>query len=69
MREADFAGLPMTGLEISGTRVRLLSNDADRVVTTLIRGGLDLRDLEVVGAGLEDAFLSLTSTAEGRGAG
>ena len=66
---ADFVGLPVTGLEISGDRVRLLSNDADLVVTRLIRGGLDLRDLEVVGAGLEDAFLSLTSTAESRAAG
>ena len=59
----------MTGLEINGDRVRLLSNDADLVVTKLIRSGLDLHDLEVVGAGLEDAFLSLTSTAESRAAG
>jgi ABC-2 type transport system ATP-binding protein len=69
LTEADLAGLSVTGLEISGNRVRLFSNDADVVVTKLIRGGLDLHDLEVVGAGLEDAFLSLTSTAESRAAG
>ena len=53
LTEADFASLPVTGLEISGDRVRLLSNDADRALTSLIRNGLDVRDLEVVGAGLE----------------
>jgi hypothetical protein len=41
LTEADFADLPVTGLEIIGDRVQLLSNDADQVVTRLIRSGLD----------------------------
>jgi hypothetical protein len=48
------------GVEISGASVRLLSNEPETVLRALFERGVVIRDLEVVGAALEDAFLSLT---------
>ncbi|GAB3858060.1 ABC transporter ATP-binding protein [Dactylosporangium cerinum] len=45
-----------------GGRVVLTTTDSDATVLALAAAGL-LRDLEVVGAGLEEAFLTLTNTA------
>jgi ABC-2 type transport system ATP-binding protein len=61
LTEADFAGLPYNRLELDGPRVRLLSNQPEAVLGPVFRSGLAIRDLEVVGADLEDAFISLTS--------
>ena len=61
LTESDFGGMPFSRLEIEGSRVRLLSNEPEAVLGPLFRGGLAIRDLEVVGADLEEAFLSLTS--------
>ena len=55
------AGLPVRGLEVSGARVRMLSSEPEAVLRALFARGVVVRDLEVVGADLEDAFLSLTS--------
>jgi len=55
------AGLPHSGLEIEGLRVRLLSNEPEAVLVALFRRGVGLQDLEVVGADLEEAFVTLTS--------
>jgi ABC-2 type transport system ATP-binding protein len=56
-----FAGLPVRGLELSNHHVRLLSSEPEAVLAALFAQGVRLHNLEVVGAGLEEAFLSLTS--------
>ena len=61
LTEADFAGLPVNHLEIAGGRVRLLSNAPEEVLRALFARGVVLTELEVAGADLEEAFLSLTA--------
>ncbi|MFD6158380.1 ABC transporter ATP-binding protein [Nocardia sp. NPDC060256] len=50
----------VVGSETRGSRVHLHTTDADATVLALAEAGL-LRNLEVVGASLEEAFLTLTS--------
>ena len=54
------AGLPAEGVAIDGPRVSFLTSDAEQVLRTLFAKGAPLTDLEVVGAGLEEAVLVLT---------
>ncbi|MBX6381384.1 MAG: ABC transporter ATP-binding protein [Microbispora sp.] len=49
-------------MEVKGTRVHLRSGDSDATVMALARAGA-VRDLEVVPADLEDAFVALTTDA------
>jgi ABC-2 type transport system ATP-binding protein len=49
----------VVAVEIRGDRAHLSTTDSDATVLALAGAGL-LRDLEVVGAGLEDAFMALT---------
>jgi ABC-2 type transport system ATP-binding protein len=49
------------GLQRRGESVLLESADADATVRALFASGLEVRDVEVTGADLEDAFLALTS--------
>jgi ABC-2 type transport system ATP-binding protein len=58
---ADFAGLPVERLEIEGAEVRFLSNEPEAVLRELFRRKVVLSDLEVAGAALEEAFISLTN--------
>ena len=58
-----FKGLPVQNLEIAGERVHLLSNEPEAVLRGLFERGVVVRDLEVTGADLEEAFLSLTRRA------
>ena len=60
----SFRDLAITALDISESRVRLLTNEPEVVLKALFERGLDLRDLEVAGADLEEAFLSLTRRPE-----
>ena len=60
----DFAGLPHSRLDLDRERVRFFSNDPEAVLRELFRRGVEIRDLEVVGADLEEAFLALTTEAE-----
>jgi ABC-2 type transport system ATP-binding protein len=46
-----------------GDTVTLESGDADATVRALFASGVEVRDLEVAGVALEDAFLALTVTA------
>ena len=62
--EADFRGLPYSRLEIDGSRVRLFSSAPEALLRDLFGRGIELADLEVVGADLEEAFLALTHEAE-----
>lgn len=55
----------VTDVEIHGQGVTLTSLDADATVRALVHGRVNFTKLEVVGAGLEDAFVALT---EGRSA-
>ncbi len=60
--DRQLAALPgVTGIERHGDGVALSSADADATVAALYAAGLRIRDLEVTGADLEDAFLALTS--------
>ena len=55
------AGLPVTHAEIDDGRVRLLSSEPEAVLRALFDRGLELSDLEVGGASLEEAVVSLTA--------
>jgi ABC-2 type transport system ATP-binding protein len=59
--DAAFQGLPVQSLEVRDHRVSLLSSEPERVLKALFERGVTIRDLEVTGADLEEAFLSLTS--------
>ena len=48
--------------QLIGNKFELLTRDPDAVLATLSKHGVELSDLEVVGAGLEEAFLQLTGT-------
>jgi ABC-2 type transport system ATP-binding protein len=59
--ETVLAGLPgVTRVSIDGSRVELLASVAEPVVRELLRRDESLANLEITGAGLEDAFLALT---------
>jgi ABC-2 type transport system ATP-binding protein len=58
---ADFSDLEgVTEVEIRGTGVSIDSLDADATIRDLVSRGVPFRDLEVTGAGLEQAFVTLT---------
>ena len=61
LSDGVFQGLAIQNLEVSGRRVRLLSHEPERVLKTLFERGVTIEDLEVTGADLEEAFLSLTA--------
>jgi ABC-2 type transport system ATP-binding protein len=59
--EKVLEGLPVTGLTIADGTVQLLTNQPEAVLRELFRRGIEIAELEVSGADLEDAFISLTS--------
>ena len=64
LSEADLRGLPYSSLEIDHGRVRLFSKEPEAVLRDLFNRGTEIRDLTVVGADLEEAFLAITHEAE-----
>jgi ABC-2 type transport system ATP-binding protein len=58
--DSQFAGLPLNSKQVEDHRVRLLTNEPEQVLRELFRRGVEMRDLEVAGAGLEEAFLAMT---------
>ncbi|HVX19837.1 MAG TPA: ABC transporter ATP-binding protein [Acidimicrobiales bacterium] len=50
----------VTDVAVCGTTVALDSFDADTTLRAMVHAGIDFRDLEVTGAGLEQAFVALT---------
>jgi ABC-2 type transport system ATP-binding protein len=65
--EARLTALPgVLDVRREGRRTVLLAADADAVVRGLVRADLPFRDLEVRGASLEEAFLTLTTPEESR---
>ena len=59
------SGLVSASMEVSDRRVRLLTNDPEGLLRELFRRGVEISDLEVVGADLEEAFLTLTRPPAG----
>jgi len=64
LSEADLRGLPYSRLDLNGDRVRLFSNAPEAVLRDLFNRGVEIRDLTVVGADLEEAFIAITHEAE-----
>jgi ABC-2 type transport system ATP-binding protein len=50
----------VTEVEVCGTGVSIDSLDADATIRDLVGRGVEFRDLEITGAGLEQAFMALT---------
>jgi ABC-2 type transport system ATP-binding protein len=55
-----FAGLAVGNLEVDDGRVSALTADAEGLLRLLFQRGVPIADLEVSGAGLEEAVLALT---------
>lgn len=51
-------------IEWSGRRVKLYSNDTDRLIGELVRRELEMRDIEIQSGGLDEAFRSLVSSSK-----
>lgn len=60
MTDADFEGLPLTARQVEDHRVRLLTNEPEAVLRALFGRDVEMRDLEVGGADLEEAFVAMT---------
>ena len=58
--EAQFDGLPLNSIQVEDHRVRLLTNEPEDVLRELFRRGVDMQDLQVAGADLEEAFVAMT---------
>ena len=61
LTDKDLEGLPVSSSTIQDHGVQLLTNQPEAVLRELFRRGVEISDLEVVGADLEDAFISLTT--------
>jgi ABC-2 type transport system ATP-binding protein len=61
---ADLDGLPISSSEINDHHYMLATGEPEMLLRELFRRGVDIRDLEVTGAGLEEAFLALTGRAD-----
>ena len=61
----EVAALPgVVRVEVSGQHLEILTARPEDVLRALLARDLDLRDLHVAGAGLEDAFLTLVRDGE-----
>lgn len=59
--QQEISALPfVTSVRQDGTMIEMLASDGDAVVRELLARDQSLSNLEVTGAGLEEAFLSLT---------
>jgi ABC-2 type transport system ATP-binding protein len=64
LAEAELQGLPYSSLDIDRDRVRLFSNTPEALLRELFRRGVEMSDLTVTGADLEEAFIAITHEAE-----
>lgn len=60
LTDRDLEGLPITSSTIHDHSVQLLTSQPESVLRELFRRGIEITDLEVSGADLEEAFISLT---------
>jgi ABC-2 type transport system ATP-binding protein len=58
--DRQLAGLPLSSKLIDDHRVRLLTNEPEQVLRELFRRGVEMHDLVVAGADLEEAFIAMT---------
>jgi len=66
--EAHLAQLPgVTGAQRHGEMVTLTCRDSDSAIRELLRSHPQARDIEITGAGLEEAFVQLTGAGDGAG--
>jgi ABC-2 type transport system ATP-binding protein len=64
--DSELAALPgVTSADRHGESVILVCTDSDAAIRALLERYADARDIEITGAGLEDAFLRLTAGAAG----
>jgi ABC-2 type transport system ATP-binding protein len=61
LTEKDLEGLPVTTSTFVDRTVQLLTNQPEAVLRELFRRSVEISELEVSGADLEDAFISLTT--------
>src|ERR1700730_17331943 len=61
VHEKDLGGLPVTAVTIKDHSVQLLTNQPESVLRELFRRGVEISELEVSGADLEDAFIAMTT--------
>lgn len=61
---ADLEALGAQSVELLDHRVRLLTNEPETVLRELFRRGVEVADLEVAGADLEEAFIAITARAK-----
>jgi ABC-2 type transport system ATP-binding protein len=66
LTDKDLEGLPITTSTISDHSVQLLTNQPEAVLRELFKRGIEFSDLEVTGADLEEAFISLTTHRPGK---
>jgi ABC-2 type transport system ATP-binding protein len=64
LSDADLAGLPYSRIEVDRGRVRLFSSAPEALLRDLFDRGVEIADLEVVGADLEEAFVAITRESE-----
>ena len=64
--DGQLAGLPLNSKVVEDHRVKLLTNEPEAVLRELFRRGVEMTDLEVAGADLEEAFLAMTHHEEAR---
>ena len=61
LTEKDLEDLPVSAVTIKDHRVELLTNQPELVLRRLFQRNVEISDLEVSGADLEDAFIAMTS--------
>jgi ABC-2 type transport system ATP-binding protein len=61
LAEDGLAGLPVSSASVKDRHVQFLTNEPENVLRELFRRGVDITELEVSGADLEEAFISLTT--------
>ena len=61
LREKDLEGLPVSAVTLKDHSVQLLTNKPELVLRQLFQRNVEISDLEVAGADLEDAFIAMTS--------
>jgi ABC-2 type transport system ATP-binding protein len=61
LTERDFEGLPVSAVTIKDHSVQLLTSRPESVLRELFQRGVEISELEVAGADLEDAFIAMTT--------
>lgn len=60
----DLSGLPVQRVQTNGSRFDVVTSNPEIVLRELFARGVDIRNLEVVGATLEEAVIGLTTAAK-----